>query len=158
MFMWRVVIFIWSSISSAPMALNDLGKCAFSKPETLHRQYCESVSTHVFPLDEHQIIWCRRSTVAWYNNGLSIQGSHAFWTPHCNTKGNRLLLLLNIYCTITGPTEESHKSQVCDSSSFCAWVLLVWSLTGQTWADEVSNMCPHLTYGVLVHVKPQRFQ
>lgn len=76
--------------SASSMSLNVLAKCAFSKPKTLHGQYWESVSTYVFPLNEHQILRCQSSIVAWYSNGLSIQGSHTVCTPHCNIKGNRL--------------------------------------------------------------------
>ncbi len=116
-------------------------KCAFSKPKTLHRQCWESVSTHVFPLDEHQIIWYRSSTVAWYNNGLSIQSSHAFCAPNCNTKGNRLLLLLKIYCTITRPTEQRNNLDCLVQCGKINWVMC---------ALNYLEYC----YGVLVHIKP----
>lgn len=54
------------------------------------------MSTYVFPLDKHQILWQRSSTVAWYDNGVSIVGYQTVRGTHCNTKGSRVLLLLNI--------------------------------------------------------------
>lgn len=84
--------------------------------------------THVFPLDEDQILWGRSSVVAWDANGLSIRGYQAFTSMHCKTKSGSVLLSFDTLCTglhqgAATPisTEPSEESNMCLSYlGFCS--------------------------------------